>query len=324
MLPSKLVIRFVIEFDIHSLNKLNLAKNVVSDNLEKTTKTISARSRREAMDLALALTSQEIHPTILKEDDGWSLEVEEGEYNRALSTIELYRKENRNWRGWSWQQHLPHSDLWFHWGSIFWCAAILTLYYWNKVRFPQLEGFGLMDSTAIRSGEWWRLFTAVTLHADVSHLAANVSTGFLLLGITMAAYGPGFGLTSAYLAGAGGNVIGLLIYPATHKSLGASGMVMGALGLAATQTLLHWKRNSPLRNRLILRSFAAGCSILILLGFSPNSDVLAHVGGFICGCIFGISLQLTPKWLRQNTIVNQVCVLLTVAWVVFTWRLAIR
>ncbi len=324
MPEGKLVIRFGIECNIHSLNSFNVTKNNVSDNPEKTTRNIPARSRRDAMDLALALASQDIHATIAKTDEGWRLEVEEFEYEGSLKTIELYRKENRHWRGWNWHQHFPYSGLWFHWGSVFWCATILTLYYWNKVRFPQLEEFGIMDNTAIGNGQWWRLFTAITLHADVSHLAANVSTGFLLVGIAMASYGPGFGLSAAYLAGAGGNLLGLFIYPVTHKSLGASGMVMGALGLAGVQTIVHWQEHSPIGNRRILRSLAAACAILILLGFSPNSDVIAHVGGFIFGCLLGVMLQRFPKWLRQNTTVNQVCVLLLLAWVVFTWKLAVR
>ena len=282
------------------------------------------RSRREAMDFALALASQEIHPTISKDDDGWALEVEAAEYEKAILTIERYRVENRNWRGWNWQHHLRSSDLWFHSGSIFWCAAIVTLYYWNKVRFPQLEALGLMDSIAVRAGEWWRLFTAVTLHADVSHLAANASTGFLLLGIAMATYGPGFGIAAAYLAGAGGNLAALWFYPEQHRSLGASGMVMGALGLVAVQTLVHWRQTSASRKRLVVRSFAAALSILILLGLSPNSDIVAHVGGFAFGCVLGCALHLIPKWFRQNTVINQSCVLLTLAWVIFTWWLSMK
>lgn len=321
---EKLVIRFVIEFNIHSLNYRNLTKKSVSDNVENTTRHIPVRSRRDAMELALALASQSIHPTISKTENNWSLEVDEAEFESANRIIEQYRQENRNWRGWKWQHHLPVSDLWFHAGSIFWCATIVTLYYWNKIRFPQLETLGIMDSAAVNAGQWWRLFTAVTLHADGAHLAANVSTGFLLIGIAMASYGAGFGLAAAYLAGAGGNLAALFIYPTTHRSLGASGMVMAALGLAATQTVIHWKRNLSLRNRLIIRSFAAAVSILLLLGLNPNSDVIAHVGGFVFGCVLGCALHLLPRSVRENTTLNQICVLLTVSWVIFTWWLAMN
>jgi rhomboid protease GluP len=275
------------------------------------------------MDWALALASQSIHPTITN-NDGWSLEIEESEYERASRTIEQYSYENRYWRGWSWQHHLPHSSFWFHAGSIFWCVAILTLYYWNKVRFPQLEGLGLMDNVAVGKGEWWRLFTAITLHADVSHLAANISTGLLLLGIAMAAYGPGIGLMMAYLAGAGGNIAGLLIYSSGHRSLGASGMVMGALGLVAVQTFAHWKQDLSSGKRLVVRSFSAAASILMLLGFSPNSDVVAHLGGFVSGCLLGCILHVLPKWVRKSSTINQSCALLTVGWVILTWWLAAK
>ena len=104
-----------------------------------------------------------------------------------------------------------------------------------------------MNSEAVSAGEWWRIFTAITLHSDASHLAANVSTGFLLLGLAMANYGPGIGLAAAYLAGAGGNFSGFFVYGKMHRSLGASGMVMGALGLLAAQTISLARKNPAAR-----------------------------------------------------------------------------
>ncbi len=322
MPAGNFVIRLEIECNISSLNDYKLTKKSFSHNMESTIRYIPVRSRREAMDLALALASQAIEPTILKTEEGWALEVSGTEYEKALQTIEHYRRENRYWRGWSWQHHFVKSGIWFHWGSIFWCAAVLTLYYWNKVRFPQLEAIGRMESARVQSGEWWRLFTAITLHADISHLSANVSTGFLLLGIAMATYGPGFAVIASYLAGAGGNFAALGLYPITHRSLGASGMVMGALGLIAVQTIAHWRQNFALSNRLVLRSFAAAVSIFILLGFSPNSDLVAHGGGFIFGGVLGCGLQMLPNSIRRNSAINQICILCTVGWVILTWWLA--
>jgi membrane associated rhomboid family serine protease len=276
------------------------------------------------MDWALVLASQGVQPTITKDEEGWGLHVDESEYERATGAIVQYRRENRGWRGWHWEQQLPYSGLWFHWGSAFWCLWLVILFFWNHERFPRLTELGLMDNHAVRGGQWWRIFTAITLHADASHLAANASTGFFLFGLAMAHYGAGFGLMAAYLAGAGGNVLGYLIYSESQRSLGASGMVMGALGLIAVQTLAYWRDNPPNFGRVVWRSVGAAICVFMLLGFGPQSDILAHVGGFVFGCGFGVLLNSVPTSLLKNVVLNQLCVILTGVWVAFTWWLALK
>src|SRR5204863_1178219 len=124
-------------------------------------------------------------------------------------------------------------------------------------------------------------FTAVTLHADVAHLAANVSTGIVFLGLAMGCFGSGTALLAAVLAGAGGNVAGVLLHKGEFRSLGASGMVTGALGLLAVHSLSFARQNKP--SLWIGRSVMATFLLLVLIGFNPKSDVVAHVGGFVSG-----------------------------------------
>src|SRR5258706_9926496 len=111
-----------------------------------------------------------------------------------------------------------------------------------------------MDGGAVGAGEWWRLFRAPMLHADLPHLAANVVIGLVFLGLTMAIYGPGLALLAALLAGAGGNMTGLILYDRTYLGLGASGMVMGTLGLLAVHTLAHLRAGLS-AGELVVRSF---------------------------------------------------------------------
>ena len=56
------------------------------------------------------------------------------------------------------------------------------------------------------------------------------------LGFAMGRYGTGTGVLAAFLAGAGGNVAAWLASLEQHRNLGASGMVMGSLGLLAAQS----------------------------------------------------------------------------------------
>src|SRR5690349_9822701 len=114
-----------------------------------------------------------------------------------------------------------------------------------------------MNSAYVARGQWWRLFTAMWLHADVGHLAANAVFGAILLGFAMGRFGTGTGLLAAYLAGAGGNVLAWLFSLEQHRNLGASGMVMGCLGLLAAQSLSFWRSHPPARKYLI-SSIGAG------------------------------------------------------------------
>jgi rhomboid protease GluP len=281
---------------------------------------IPARSRRQAMDWGLVLASQSIEAVINKSVDGWELLVEPRDHERAQAVLKQYRLENRGWR---WRQPLPEAGQFFHWGSLGWVAAIVAFYYWSAVRFPGIQGAGIMDSEKVRHGQWWRLFTAITLHENMAHLMANATTGFLLLGLAMARYGAGVGLLAAFLAGVMGNVAGLVLYSQPHLSLGASGMVMGALGLITVQSFVSWRKHHP-DGRLFFRAVAAGALILVLLGFSPESDMVAHVGGFIAGGVFGCVLSLAPPALWQRGPANAGASLALAALLLAAWSLALR
>lgn len=276
---------------------------------------IPARSRRQVMDWGLVLASQGIEAVIARENDAWVLVVSPHEYDRAIKALQQYQKENR---GWKWQHTLPGTGLFFHWGSLLWALAMGVIYYWSMVLYPHMKFAGAVDSQLIRDGQWWRLFTAVTLHADPSHLMANVTTGIILIGFAMARFGPGPALLGTYIAGVLGNVAGLYFYRDEHRSLGASGMVMAALGMLAVQSFSLWHKDHSFR-QLLARAFGAALLILVLLGTSPESDVVAHVGGFCVGAVFGYALSWIDRKRLENFSVNFACIVLTMLMVALAW-----
>jgi membrane associated rhomboid family serine protease len=176
-----------------------------------------------------------------------------------------------------------------------------------------------MDNAAVHAGEWWRLFTAMLLHADIAHLASNLSLGLVLLGLAMGRYGSGLGLLAAYLAGAAGNLAGLFVYPDQHLGLGASGMVMGGLGMLAVQSVTLLRRN-PISRKQVWRGLAAGVLLFALFGLNPDTDVVAHFGGFVAGLVFGTLLVwLPPRW--QNSKIDSVAAIILGCLVGITcWR----
>src|SRR5439155_11993276 len=183
------------------------------------------------------------------------------------------------------------------------CAFLLVLFVYGESH-PHLVEAGLMDRRAVWSGEWWRLFTAVTLHADLNHLVSNLVSGVLLLGLAMGAFGSGIGLLAAYLAGVGGNLAGLFLHAGEHHSLGASGMIFGALGLLSGQMFTLSRSAGVSARQMTIRRLLSGVFLLVLLGLSPNSDVIAHVGGFGWGILFGALLTRWPNLYAGNTLIN--------------------
>src|SRR6185295_20054491 len=110
----------------------------------------------------------------------------------------------------------------------------------------------------------------------------NVSLGIVLFGLAMARYGRGPAMLAAFIAGAVGNVTSLIINPKPFDGLGASGMVMGALGLISSQTLQRDQWSRPAL-KYTLSGVVAGSLLFTLYWLAPNSDIAAHTGGFIGG-----------------------------------------
>lgn len=289
--------------------------------MEPITAFIPARSKKQALDWSLVLVSQGIESTIepAAAEGGWHLVVDGNDSQRAFQTLRQYKAENGTP---AWRQTLPWTGLVFDWRSLAWVVLLAAIFILQETPNSTLTHAGMMDSQAVRSGQWWRLFTAVTIHRDIAHLAANLTTGFLLLGLALGSFGSGVGLLAAYLAGTAGNLAGLLLYGGEHHSLGASGMIFGALGLISGQMagLLRAGFNA---RQVAIRSGLSGFLLLVLFGLNPESDVVAHLGGFFAGVLFGALLAQWPKRLAGSSLANRLAEFLCAGLVILTWWLAV-
>lgn len=250
---------------------------------------IPARTIRQAMDWSLVLFSQgiqsELHETV--PGRGAELRVAAEHHARCLQILEQYQRENRHRR---WQRPVPRTGFVFDWQSLGWGVLLCVLYSLQSADGSILTSRGQYDSLRVHAGEWWRSFTALSLHSDIRHLASNVSTGLVFLGLAMVEYGAGQALLAMTLAGALANGVGLALRSGPYFGLGASGAVMAALGLIAVRAFRwqEWRERPALATA---RGIVAGGLLLVLLGFSPQGDVLVHVAGFILGCAFGLVLK---------------------------------
>ena len=270
------------------------------------------------MDWSLVLASQGIEHIIDHDDEtGWTLAVSEAEHEKALTVIRLYRQENRHWR---WRQPVFQPGLIFDWSSLVWVLLAIFFYAWSETN-ANLRNFGMMDRAALTHGEWWRLFTATWLHADIGHLAANAVFGLIFLGLAMGRYGPGVGLLAAYLAGVGGNVAAGWVHDANAFGLGASGVVMGALGLLSFPSFPLLKKGNANIFRLMAGSVMGGILLFVFVGVSPESDVVAHLGGFIAGVLLGSLLSLAHRHVHRPRL-NVAAGFMFAILVILPWRCA--
>ncbi len=290
--------------------------------MQSESSVIPARTEKQALDWSLVLLSQGIENTVQHDADNgrWNLIVEPLSYTRSLQTLRLYVTENRRR---VWVQKVPWSQLVFDWRSVVWFGLLAVLFALVENGYRNVDARGIMSSQAVRAGEWWRLATATMLHSDLPHLLSNVTIGVVFLGLAMAIYGPGVALLAAFLSGVAGNVAGLFLYPEPHFGRGASGMVMGALGLLAAHTA-SLVRQTHSERLLLVRSLLGGLLLFVLLGFDPASDIIAHGGGFVAGIIFGALVTLVVKAPGEKATVNTLCGLACGAAAAIAWYLALR
>ncbi len=149
-------------------------------------------------------------------------------------------------------------------------------------------------------GEWWRTVTALTLHGDVPHVLANLSSGLVFGALLFAAFGQGLAWLLILICGALGNALNMWVcFPQPYRSLGASTAVFGALGLLVGDALGRLLRHREGRSWWVwVLPLGAGVALLAFLGAGEgkaNVDVLGHLWGFAVGLPAGAGVSLlTP------------------------------
>lgn len=280
---------------------------------------IEANNKHQAFDWGLVLASQNIDAIIdrLPDTGKYAIIVSEFDYPRAIKQIELYQKENPATHP---VYQIEIAKNLFDSRCLIWALVLILIYVINSEFGIDLRGAGIMHKNAVLLGEWWRIFTAVSLHSDLSHLINNITTGIILLGIAMVYYGAGVCILLSYFAGVFGNLVGLSLRANDYYGLGSSGMVMGALGLLIAAGWFTEESKKPLN----IKRITIGVFLFIWIGTNPNSDVVAHLVGFIFGIIIGIP---AIKILRKPvlfSVTNTISFLIVVILFTYTWWRALR
>ena len=247
----------------------------------------SARHREALTDASLVLTAVGIEHRLEPLDHQWHLTVQAADADRAIDQLERYRHENRK------PVAVPPGPrvLGRAWTGVL--AYLLVIWLLPTLEGEQAFGWdwrdiGAMHAESVRDGQWWRTFTALTLHGDLAHLVGNSLFGAVFGGFIGRHLGSGFGWLLILLAGAMGNGTNALIQGDDFRSIGASTATFGALGVGAT---FFW-RQGYFSGRSWKRNFAPAFAAIALLAFTgvgdENTDVVAHFTGFTAGALLGL------------------------------------
>ncbi|HVM64735.1 MAG TPA: rhomboid family intramembrane serine protease [Acidimicrobiales bacterium] len=149
-------------------------------------------------------------------------------------------------------------------------------------------------------GQWWRLFTPMVVHFGLLHLGLNMLVLWQLGPPVERVLGRWLYLASYLACGVAGSIVSDIVLKSTALSGGASGAIVGIVGVLVgntfvTQQLGAWGRRSTQQWRFdpkVARSLAIQIVLWIAFTsiFIKQIDNWAHIGGGVAGLVIGAAV----------------------------------
>jgi membrane associated rhomboid family serine protease len=147
-----------------------------------------------------------------------------------------------------------------------------------------VDGVLVIGNPAIglAAGEWWRLVTAMFLHAGLIHLAFNMYALYLFGGPLEEILGRGRFILLYLVSGLAGSAGAILLNPEA-ATVGASGAVFGIFGAVAVLE----------QQRVIAGAGALGIILvnLVITFVIPGISIGGHLGGLAGGALATLALS---------------------------------
>ncbi len=275
---------------------------------------------------SLVLAARDIPHRLEYDPPAWRLLVPDDRMTDAIREVRLYEEENRHW------PPLPPAPRPLVENSLATLSVLILLAAFHNITLsevilingvaPDWLGLGMAQAAKIKAGEWWRLVTALTLHADLQHLLSNLAIGGVFVLLLCRELGSGLAWSLLLGAGIVGNLINASLQVPGHSSVGASTAVFGVVGILAALSMVRYRRY--LQRRWLL-PVAAALALLVLLGTEgANTDLGAHLFGFLAGIALGLLAELLiARYGHPGRGLNAVLVLLSILTVTVAWWLAL-
>jgi rhomboid protease GluP len=140
---------------------------------------------------------------------------------------------------------------------------------------------GAKFGPAMVAGQWWRLVTAMFLHAGLLHIGLNLWCLFDLGPSVESLFSTAKFLAFYLATGIAGFVLSLWWSP-FGISVGASGAILGLIGILIGASFHHGHLGKEYRSQLWRWVIYIG-----IFGLLFRADNAAHLGGLACGAVLG-------------------------------------
>ncbi len=194
----------------------------------------------------------------------------------------------------------------------------------NELPNPEywLEIGKLNTFSVLSLRQYWRVITAITLHADIQHLLGNVVFSALFLIVLARRFSVGLATFLGLLASMLANLLSVLYHNPSYSSIGFSTTLFSFIGIASADMMI---RGTHGNKAFIFLPFAAGVGLLAMLGMSgERTDYIAHILGLFCGILIGIPASYTLlKYPIKSKFLDSIFIIFSLLTVFSAWRYAI-
>jgi membrane associated rhomboid family serine protease len=184
-----------------------------------------------------------------------------------------------------------------------------------------LFDLGAMAPPAVAEGQFWRLFTAMFLHAGLLHVALNAYFFWLFGRVVESVFGRTWMLLIFLVSGFLASVASYAFGPVLALAVGASGAISGVFGAFIAY---NYRRRHLAANAANLRM---ALTVIVLNAFIAvvytSIDGRAHVGGLVAGFALGyLADDAVPARQRAVARFAGVATLVALGIALVVWRTA--
>jgi membrane associated rhomboid family serine protease len=184
-----------------------------------------------------------------------------------------------------------------------------------------LFDLGAMAPPAVANGQFWRLFTAMFLHAGLLHVALNAYFFWLFGRVVESVFGRTWMLVIFLVSGFLASVASYAFGPVLALAVGASGAISGVFGAFIAY---NYRRRHLAGNAANLRM---ALTVIVLNAFIAvvysSIDWRAHVGGLVAGFALGyLADDAVPTRQRAVARFAGVATLVALGIALVVWRTA--